>query len=66
MHTHTFSEKVSEGSYLPPSGLAAAITAHLAYMTCHLVNDDVQHVCTCKDVTMPALDIDMLCCSMAS
>lgn len=33
-----------------PIGLAAAITVHLA----------------CSDVTMPALEMEMLCCSMAS
>ena len=61
----TFSEKVCDGSYLPPSGLAAAITAHLAYeMMCNALN--MMMVYTCKDVTIPALDTDMLCCSMAS
>lgn len=33
-----------------PMGLAAAITVQRA----------------CKDVTMPALEMEMLCCSMAS
>lgn len=39
-------------SYLEhlPMGLAAAITVQRA----------------CKDVTMPALEMEMLCCSMAS
>lgn len=50
MKPHTFSAKVSEGSYLPPMGLAAAMMEHRA----------------CKDVTIPALLIEMLCCSMAS
>lgn len=46
----TFSAKVKEGSYLPPIGLQAAMTVHLA----------------CSEVTMPALEMEMLCCSMAS
>lgn len=46
----TFSENVILGSYRPPIGLAAAITAHLAW----------------RDVTRPAFEMDMDCCSMAS
>ena len=46
----TFSEKVKEGSYLPPMGLEAAMMEQRA----------------CSEVTMPALDMEMLCCSMAS
>lgn len=46
----TFSENVNDGSYRPPMGLAAARTAHLA----------------CRDVTMPALEMEILCCSIAS
>ena len=46
----TFSTRVLVGSYRPPLGLAAAITEHRA----------------CSVVTMPALDTEMLCCSMAS
>lgn len=45
-----FSAKVLLGSYLPSSGLAAAIT--------------LQRACSC--VTMPALLIEIDCCSMAS
>ncbi len=41
---------MSEGSYLPPIGLAAAMMEQRA----------------CNDVTMPALLIEMLCCSIAS
>ena len=47
---NTFSEKVIDGSYRPPNGLAAAMTEQRA----------------CNDVTMPALEIEMLCCSIAS
>ena len=46
----TFSERVHELSYRPPIGLAAAMTEHRAW----------------REVTMPALDIEMDCCSMAS
>mmetsp|Transcript_48038 Transcript_48038/g.109107 ORF Transcript_48038/g.109107 Transcript_48038/m.109107 type:complete len:326 (+) Transcript_48038:268-1245(+) len=46
----TFSLSGTEESYTPPMGFAAAITAHLA----------------CSDVTMPAFDTLMDCCSMAS
>ena len=35
---------------MPPIGLAAAMTEHLA----------------CKLVTIPAFDMEILCCSMAS
>jgi hypothetical protein len=45
-----FSAKVLLGSYLPSSGLAAAMT--------------LQRACSC--VTMPALLMEMDCCSMAS
>ena len=45
----TFSAKVREESYRPPMGFAAAMTEHLA--------------CSC--VTMPALLMEMLCCSIA-
>ena len=46
----TFSAKVREASYRPPIGLEAAMTAQRA----------------CSDVTMPALDTEILCCSIAS
>jgi len=46
----TFSANVREESYLPPIGLAAATTEHLA----------------CKLVTIPAFDTEILCCSSAS
>lgn len=46
----TFSENDAAGLYLPCTGLAAAITEHLAL----------------RLVTIPAFDIEMLCCSMAS
>jgi hypothetical protein len=36
--------------YLPPMGLAAAMTAHRA----------------CREVMMPALEMEMDCCSIAS
>ena len=39
-----------EGSYLPPMGLEAAMTVQRAW----------------REVTMPALEMEMLCCSMAS
>ena len=38
------------GSYRPPMGLAAAMTEHLAL----------------SEATMPALVMEMVCCSMAS
>merc|ERR1712096_555120 len=43
----TFSEKAMLGSYLPPIGLAAAMTAHLAW----------------REVTIPALEMEIVCCS---
>jgi hypothetical protein len=46
----TFFAKVTEESYLPRRGFAAAITAHRAH----------------KVVTIPAFEIEMLCCSIAS
>ena len=46
----TLSEKVRDESYLPPTGFAAAMTEHRA----------------CSEVTMPALEIEMDCCSIAS
>jgi hypothetical protein len=46
----TFSEKVFDASYRPPTGLAAAMTEHRAW----------------REVTMPALEMEMDCCSMAS
>jgi len=47
---HTLSAKVRDGSYRPPIGLEAAMTAQRA----------------CSDVTMPAFDTEILCCSIAS
>ena len=46
----TFSENVKEGSYLPPMGLAAAMMAQRAW----------------SEVTIPAFDTEILCCSIAS
>lgn len=46
----TFSENVMLGSYRPPIGLEAAMTAQRA----------------CSDVTRPAFEIEIDCCSMAS
>ena len=46
----TLSAKFLVLSYLPFYGFAAAITLHLA----------------CKDVTIPAFEIEILCCSIAS
>mmetsp|Transcript_27238 Transcript_27238/g.72316 ORF Transcript_27238/g.72316 Transcript_27238/m.72316 type:complete len:225 (+) Transcript_27238:692-1366(+) len=46
----TFCAKVRCGSYLPSVGLATATTAHRAF----------------KVATMPALETEMVCCSMAS
>mmetsp|Transcript_574 Transcript_574/g.1322 ORF Transcript_574/g.1322 Transcript_574/m.1322 type:complete len:241 (-) Transcript_574:592-1314(-) len=46
----TFSDRVQELSYRPPMGLAAAITEQRAW----------------RDVTIPALETEMDCCSMAS
>jgi len=46
----TLSAKESEGLYRPCTGLAAAITEHLAL----------------KLVTIPAFEMEILCCSMAS
>lgn len=46
----TFCEKFFEESYLPPIGLAAAITEQRAW----------------REVTIPAFDMLILCCSMAS
>lgn len=48
--TYYSPENVQELSYLPPIGFAAAITEHLA----------------CNDVTIPALETEIDCCSMAS
>jgi hypothetical protein len=45
----TFSAKVRDESYLPPMGFAAATTEQRAW----------------SDVTMPALDTEIVCCSMA-
>ena len=46
----TLSANVRDTSYLPPSGFAAAITAQRA----------------CSWVTIPALEMEIVCCSMAS
>ena len=46
----TLSLKVREESYLPPIGFAAEITEHLA----------------CKLVTIPAFEMEIDCCSIAS
>jgi len=46
----TLSLKFLEGSYLPNTGFAAAITEHLAW----------------RDVTIPAFEILILCYSIAS
>ena len=46
----TFSMNVREGSYLPPIGFEAAIMEQRA----------------CNEVTIPALEIEILCCSIAS
>ena len=46
----TLSENVRDASYRPPTGLAAAMTEHRAW----------------RLVTMPALEMEMDCCSIAS
>mmetsp|Transcript_32058 Transcript_32058/g.83971 ORF Transcript_32058/g.83971 Transcript_32058/m.83971 type:complete len:274 (+) Transcript_32058:976-1797(+) len=46
----TFCANVSDDWYFPLMGLAAAMTAHRAW----------------SEVTMPALEIEMVCCSIAS
>jgi len=46
----TLSANVNEASYWPPMGFAAAQTEHRA----------------CSEVTMPALETDIDCCSIAS
>jgi len=56
----TFSLKFFWASYLPLTGFAAAITLHLAFSNYKSQKN------TCKEVTIPALEIDILCCSIAS
>ena len=66
----TFSAKLNEESYLPPIGFAAAMTEQRAYSRRMLAPDAlrfkliIRH--TCREVTIPAFETEMVCCSIAS